>query len=149
LGKIHVFGNVFGDFISFLGKIQKPRKENVNMRKRNYKGRCEKKSLSKSAEVVRTYDAIQSIYVDILQSREDIAEIKCNVPIIVADEEYMSDFVCRKVDGELMVRECVFRKYLMKPMTVRLLDISREYWLKQNVNDWGIVIDEEKQSFKA
>ncbi|MBQ4266908.1 MAG: hypothetical protein IJB93_01840 [Clostridia bacterium] len=26
---------------------------------------------------------------------------------------------------------------------VKLLDISREYWLKHGVNDWGLVIDEE------
>ena len=30
------------------------------MRKKGYKGRCEKKDLSKSQEVCRTYDAIQS-----------------------------------------------------------------------------------------
>ena len=35
------------------------------MRKKGYKGRCEKKDLSKSQEVCRTYDAIQSNYADI------------------------------------------------------------------------------------
>ena len=43
-----------------------------------------------------------------------------------------------------MVMECVQRKYLQKPMTVKLLDISRDYWLKHGVSDWGIVIDAEK-----
>ena len=38
--------------------------------------------------------------------------------------EYTSDFVCTKTDGDLMVRECVFRKFLMKPLTVKLLDAS-------------------------
>jgi hypothetical protein len=38
----------------------------------------------------------------------------------------------------------VFRKHLTKPMTVNLLDASREYWLRHGVSDWGIVIDEEK-----
>lgn len=42
-----------------------------------------------------------------------------------------------------MVRECVFRKFLMKPLTVKLLDASREYWLRHGVTDWGLVIDEE------
>lgn len=41
-----------------------------------------------------------------------------------------------------MVRECVFRKFLMKPMTVKLLDASREYWRNRGVSDWGVVIDE-------
>ena len=44
----------------------------------------------------------------------------------------------------MMVRECVQRKHLMKPMTVKLLDDSREYWLRHGVSDWGLVIDEEK-----
>jgi len=76
-----------------------------------------------------------------LQAREDVAEIKCNVPL--DGLEYTSDFVCTKTDGDLMVRECVFRKLLMKPMTVRLLDTSRDYWLRHGVTDWGLVIDEE------
>ena len=42
-----------------------------------------------------------------------------------------------------MVRECVFRKFLKKPMTVKLLDASRDYWLNHGVSDWGLVIDEE------
>lgn len=58
--------------------------------------------------------------------------------------EYSSDFVCEKQNGELMVRECVERKFLMKPLTVKLLDASREYWTKRGVTDWGLVINEEK-----
>lgn len=42
-----------------------------------------------------------------------------------------------------MVRECVERKYLMKPLTVKLLDASREYWERRGVTDWGLVINEE------
>ena len=49
------------------------------MRKKGYKGRCEKKDLSKSQEVCRTYDAIQSTYADILQNDNSIQEIRCNV----------------------------------------------------------------------
>lgn len=54
------------------------------------------------------------------------------------------DFVCVKQDGDLMVRECVERKHLMKPMTVRLLDASMEYWRRNGVTDCGLVINEEK-----
>ena len=42
-----------------------------------------------------------------------------------------------------MVRECVFRKYLMKPKTVKLLDASREYWFRKGISDWGLIIDAE------
>ena len=56
--------------------------------------------------------------------------------------EYTSDFLCVKVDNTLMVRECVFRKHLTKPQTVKLLDISRDYWRIHGVTDWGLVIDD-------
>ena len=115
------------------------------MQKKNYKGRCEKRTISKCHGVCRTYSEIQSAYADILQSDESIKEIRCNVLLdSLSEGEYTSDFVCVKSDGDMMVRECVYRKHLLKPMTVKLLDISREYWLRRGVEDWGIVIDEEK-----
>ncbi|MDY4923570.1 hypothetical protein [Frisingicoccus sp.] len=112
------------------------------MRKKGYKGRCEKRTLSKCQDVCRTYDVIQSAYADMLQNNPDVKEIRCNVLLDgLSEGEYTSDFVCVKSDGDLMVRECVFRKFLTKPMTVRLLDASREYWTNHGVIDWGIVID--------
>ena len=116
----------------------------VEMRKKNFKGRCEKRMIEKCGEVCKTYDAIQYAYADLLQANNGIQEIRCNVLLDGLDAgEYTSDFVCVKSDGDLMVRECVFRKFLMKPMTVKLLDASREYWLRHGVMDWGVVIDEE------
>lgn len=109
------------------------------------KGRCTKRILSKSTEVVRTYEPLQYAYADMLQSDESIREIRCNVLMDGLPEgEYTSDFVCIKTDGDMMVRECVQRKLLMKPMTIKLLDVSRDYWLRRGVVDWGIVVDEEK-----
>ena len=114
------------------------------MRKKNFKGRCEKRVIPKCSEVCRTYDAIQYAYADLLQADSNIKEIRCNVLSDGLEEgDYTSDFVCVKVNGDLMVRECVFRKYLMKPLTVKLLDASRDYWLRHGVTDWGLVIDEE------
>ena len=57
--------------------------------------------------------------------------------------EYCSDFVAVKMDGDLLVRECVFKKHLTKPMTGKLLDASRDYWTRRGVTDWGIVVDKE------
>ena len=114
------------------------------MRKKNYKGRCEKRVLSKCKEVCRTYDDIQSKYAELLQKSDSITEIRCNVLLDSLESgEYTSDFVCVKTDGDMMVRECVNRKYLTKPMTVKLLDASRNYWLRHGVTDWGIVTNEE------
>ena len=114
------------------------------MRKKNFKGRCEKRVIPKCSEVLRTYDSIQYTYADLLQADDGIKEIRCNVLLDGLDlGEYTSDFVCVKTDGDLMVRECVYRKFLMKPLTVKLLDASKEYWLRHGVTDWGLVIDEE------
>ena len=51
------------------------------MRKKNYKGRCEKRIIEKCNGVCRTYDAVQYSYADILQKMDDIVEIRCNVPL--------------------------------------------------------------------
>ena len=112
------------------------------MRKKNYKGRCEKRKLPKCNEVCKTYDAIQYAYADILAACEDVKEIRVNVLLDDLHEgDYTSDFVCTKLNGDLMVRECVFRQHLTKPMTAKLLDASRQYWLRHGVTDWGIVVE--------
>lgn len=113
------------------------------MRKKNFKGRCEKRKLSKCEETCRTYDAIQYAYADLVNSLEDIKSFRVNVLLDGIEGGYTSDFVCIKADGDLMVRECVFRKFLIKPLTVKLLDASKEYWIRHGVSDWGIVIEKE------
>lgn len=118
----------------------------VLMKKKGYRGsRCEKRHLSKCADgVAKTYTDIESRFADLLQKDDAIKEFRCNVLLDGFSEgEYCSDFVCIKADGDMAVRECVYRKILAKPMTVRLLDASREYWLKHGVSDWGIVVEQE------
>ena len=79
--------------------------------------------LEKSKEVCRFYDELQALYANRLQECEEIKEIRCNVLLDGLEVgDYTSDFVCVKSDGDLMVRECVYRKFLTKPMTVKLLD---------------------------
>lgn len=138
-GMISFLGAVFGKMQDVPGWEVLQR-----MRKKNFKGRCEKRIIGKCSDVCRTYDAIQYAYADLLQESDEVKEIRCNVLLDGLDVgEYTSDFVCTKADGDLMVRECVFRKFLMKPLTVKLLDASREYWIRHGVTDWGLVIDEE------
>ena len=115
------------------------------MIKKNFKGRCRKRMLTKCKDVTRTYNDIQTAYADVLEAEERIKEFQCNVMLDGLEEgEYSTDFVCVKEDGDLMVRECVERRFLTKPMTVKLLDASREYWCRHGVTDWGLVIVEEK-----
>ena len=111
------------------------------MKKKNYKGRCEKRILSKCKGVCKTYDSLQYKYSELLEQNDEIKEFQCNV--LLENQDYTTDFFCTKQDGDIMVRECVLKNHLSKPRTIKLLDISREYWLKRGVNDWGIVINEE------
>lgn len=117
------------------------------MKKKSYKGtRCEKRAMSKCADgVARTFNVIESRYADKLQENPDVKEFRCQVLLEGLEMgEYCSDFVATKMDGDLMVRECVFRKYLTKPMTAKLLDASRIYWKRRGVTDWGIVVEKKE-----
>lgn len=68
------------------------------MRKKNFKGRCEKRVIAKCYEVCRTYDAIQYAYADVLQASNDVKEIRCNVPLDGLElGEYTSDFVSSRL----------------------------------------------------
>ena len=116
------------------------------MRRKDRKTRCEKRKLEKFSGICKTFDAVQFASADVLNADDCIQEIRCNVWLegLGLDAEYTSDFVCVKTDGSLLVRECVFRKYLTKPMTMKLLEESKIYWKNHGCTDWGLMIDEEK-----
>jgi len=112
------------------------------MRKKTYKGRCEKQTLEKFTTICKTYDPIQTAYANILVQNKDVTQVRCNVALD-GDEcsEYMTDFVCTKSDGDVMVRECINRKLISRPQMAAMLDMSRNYWLRRGVTDWGVVVD--------
>ena len=146
LGELRQFWGFPPGFVEKLGRFGEleATKEKCFMRKKGYKGRCEKRVLSKCQDVCRTYDDIQRAYADILQEREEVAEFRCNIPMDGLEEgEFTTDFLVTRTDGDVFVRECVQRKFLTKPMTIKLLDASREYWHKRGITDWGLVIDAE------
>ena len=114
------------------------------MKKVNYKGRCEKRKVSKCEDICRTYSKIQFAMVDVLESDSGVVSFECNVPLMgVAEDLYSTDFVIKKTDGSTIVRECAWRFNLNKPSYAKLLDLSRNYWLSKGVEDWGIVIEKE------
>ena len=120
----------------------------MSIKPKGYKRtRCEKRTMSKCAGgVARTYNVLESKYADKLEADPNVKEFRCQVLLEGLEiGEYCSDFVATKMDGDLMVRECVFRKHLTKPMTAKLLDASRNYWRRRGVADWGIVIDKKKE----
>lgn len=139
--KIKNSGHFFSEkliFRRFFGNL----KGVLKVKPANIKDRCTKKSISKSESVVRLYDAIQIAYVALLEENDEIKTINCNVPIEPVDgTEFTSDFVCVKNNGDVMVRECVYRSKLSLPRTAKLLDASRVYWNNRGVTDWGVVIE--------
>lgn len=135
-------------------EVFRPKREEMNppifkkgkkkMRNRNNHDLTFKKKLSKCDKVFRAFSELQVRYGDLLDRNDDISEVKANVLLkeFELGENFTSDFVCTKKNGELMVRECVYKKNLLKPSTVKGLDESRRYWLNRGVKDWGIVLDE-------
>ena len=102
--------------------------------------------MSKCANgVARTYNVLESKYADKLEADPNVKEFRCQVLLEGLEiGEYCSDFVATKVDGDLMVRECVYRKDLLKLSTGKLLDASRNFWRRRGVEDWGIVVEEKE-----
>ena len=109
------------------------------MHRKNYKGRCIKKKVTKCEMAARTYSDIALAYLDVLERNGEVKSFECNVQI---SDDYVSDFVITKTDGELAVRECVDREKISKPMNVKLLEMSRNYWTGCGVKDWGLVVNE-------
>ena len=102
-----------------------------------------KKKLNKSKSIFRAYNELQFKYGEELDSNVEIVEIKSNVLLedFELGDNFTSDFVCIKSNGELMVRECISKKVLMKPSNIKLLDASYNYWKNKGVEDWGLVLD--------
>lgn len=117
---------------------------NGKLRNRNYKGKVVKIKCKKCSEVVRTYDKVQLAYALELDTREEVKAFRCNVPI---SDELTTDFVIELTNGCKIVRECVLRSVLSctnKFTIAERLDYSRNFWLGQKADDWGLVVDEEK-----
>ena len=116
------------------------------MRNSNTRARCNKKQLSKAKGVVRTYNDLQDKFADMLEGDASIKEFICNYPLSdfsLTDGKYTTDFYCTTTEGEVIVYECVFRKHITRPSVAKLLDASRNYWLKRGI-DWRLVIDAEE-----
>ncbi len=54
-------------------------------------------------------------------------EIELNVRLIGFElgNHYSSDFLCVKKNGQVMVRECVYKDKLLKLLNFKYLDLSR------------------------
>ena len=49
------------------------------MKRINYKGRCEKRKVSKCEDICRTNNKIQSAMVDLLENDDEVVSFECNI----------------------------------------------------------------------
>ena len=120
------------------------------MRAKNYKGRCTKKRLRKCSDVAKLYDKLQIAFADELENDDTVRSFQVNVPLDGEEcEGFTTDFVCENQDGDRLIRECVFRKCLTLPRTIRLMQLSQTYWTRHGVDDWGIVVDKEVEELAS
>ena len=115
----------------------------LEMRNANTRTTTIKKRLDKCKNVFYAYSELQSKYGELLSERNDVQEFKVNVKLdgLPLGDSYTTDFVITTTEGKTQIRECVYKDKLLKPMTIKLLDASRAYWLSKGINDWGLVID--------
>lgn len=114
------------------------------MHPKKYKVRCTKQTIGKASGIISTYGDIQTAAVLWLEENKEIVSIECNVPF--EDEnlkDYVTDFLCKKKNGDYMVRECLYRKQIAFPKMCKQLDESRRYWRTHGITDWGIMVEEE------
>ena len=121
------------------------------MRKQIQKGRCTKLMLDKCKTVCCLYDKVQIAAAKMLNREPSVCQFECNVPLgdaAVNDvnlpaEPYTSDFLIFYDDGHKAVREAVYHAHLSRPSVAERLDISRHYWARHGIEDWGLIIDKE------
>lgn len=116
------------------------------MRNKNTHSIALKKKLSKCKSIFCAYNDLQFKYGECLDANNEIAEIRCNVSIDECElgGAYTSDFYCIKHNGDILIRECVYKEKLLRPQVITMLDASRNFWLSKGITDWGIVINESK-----
>lgn len=115
------------------------------MHKKDYKGRCEKKTLTKSKEICRTYDPIQNKFADMLNDSPDIKEIRCNVLLDNFPEgEYTSDFDYAlnkwRFNGERMHT----KRQDIKANEYQTFRCIKSILVNHGISDWGIVTNAEE-----
>ena len=81
------------------------------MRNKKSNVKTTKRRLSKCQDVCRTYNDIQYAYAEILEKDESVAEFRCNVILddFELDGTFTTDFIITKNNGDILVRECIFK----------------------------------------
>ncbi len=88
------------------------------------------------------YSPLQKRFAEFLDKDNNVKEFEANV--VVSDLElegtYTTDFVVKYNDESIKAWECVLRRHITKPKTLKMLSASREYWLKKGIK-WSVVTE--------
>ena len=90
----------------------------------------------------RLYSPLQKKFAELLDADENVASFETNVVVegLDGDEIYTTDFVVNYKNETTKVWECVFRRHITKPKTMRMLSLSKNYWTKKGCQ-WGLVTE--------
>lgn len=90
------------------------------------------------------FSALQKKFAECLDKDERVESFEANVAVddLPIEGIYTTDFVVKYKDGTAMAWETVLRRHITKPQTMKLLSLSRAYWLRRGVK-WGIVTEVE------
>ena len=116
------------------------------MRNMSSNVKCIRVSSKKSDKVCRCYSDLQLKYLELIEEDDKIVKVELNVKLSISsiEESYSTDFLITLDDETVRIRECVYKKQLLRPTAVKLLDLSRNYWLSKGYSDWGIIINEKE-----
>ena len=89
------------------------------MRNKNTHSLTIKGKLNKKKGVFVAFNQLQFKYGQLLDKDDEIVEIQANYSLkdFSFGNNYTSDFVCKKSNGELKIRGCIYRKNIMKFIT--------------------------------
>ena len=92
----------------------------------------------------KLFTALQRKFAECLDKDESVETFEANVVVdqLPIEGVYTTDFVVKYKDGTAMAWETVLRRHITKPQTMKLLSLSRAYWLHRGVK-WGIVTEAE------
>ena len=85
--------------------------------------------------VCKLYSSLQRKLAERFENDDSVETFEVNVKVdeLPIDGAFTTDLLVKFKDGSLKACECILRRHLTKPMSMRLLSLSRAYWMKKGV----------------
>ena len=85
--------------------------------------------------VCKLYSSLQRKLAERFENDDSVETFEVNVKVdeLPIDGTFTTDLLVKFKDGSLKAYECILRKHLTKPMSMKLLSLSRAHWIKKGV----------------